>query len=333
MVSRILDQGTATALLLAIAFLPLMAPPTYAEAVEVEGFPTLAREAVTFWSDGTRIAGDLTYPKGMADETRLPVIVLCHGWGGRKSHLNTEIAPGFAKEGFIVLTFDYRGWGESDSRLVVLGEMPKPNADGTVTVKAQAIRQLVSPFDQQEDIDAAITFMQDQPGADKNRIGIWGSSFGGGHVIWRAAHDTRVKCVVAQVGGMGFNEQWVAGMKTRGVDVVQNNIDRVRGTLPPVPQGEDTIEGLRGTPHNEQFMKWDPRDSIQKITVPTLLIDASEEHYFDIRENSGYIYEQLKGKITIEYHVLDGITHYGVYTGDALKAVMRLEVPWFKKHL
>ena len=126
-------------------------------------------------------------PRDVEADTRLPVIVLCHGWGGKKAHLNQAIAPRFAAAGFVVLAFDYRGWGESDSRLVVTGEMPEPDENGRVTVEALAVRELVDPLDQQEDIDAAITFMEGEPYADPSRIGIWGSSFGGGHVIWRAA--------------------------------------------------------------------------------------------------------------------------------------------------
>jgi dienelactone hydrolase len=173
-----------------------------AEESEVQGFPTLAMRAVELWSDGTRLAGNLFYPKARKEDEKLPAIVLCHGWGGTKGHLNTAYAPQFAKEGYFVLSFDYRGWGESDSRLVVKGKMPKPDENGEVTVTAQAIRELVDPFDQQEDIDAAISFIEGEPGVDRNRIGLWGTSFGGGHVVWKAAHDDRVKCITAQVGAM-----------------------------------------------------------------------------------------------------------------------------------
>jgi len=127
------------------------------ELMDVEGYPSLVRKPVEIWSDGTRLAGDVFYPKSTAEGEKLPTIVLCHGWGGTKAHLNRGIAPRFAEAGYLVLAFDYRGWGESDSRLVVRGEMPKPDEDGYVTVKAQAIRQLVDPLDQQEDIPPNVT--------------------------------------------------------------------------------------------------------------------------------------------------------------------------------
>ncbi len=45
----------------------------------------------------------------------------------------------------MAINYDHRGWGDSDSRLVVRDEMPKPDEDGYVTVKAQAIREVVDP--------------------------------------------------------------------------------------------------------------------------------------------------------------------------------------------
>ena len=45
----------------------------------------------------------------------------------------------------------------------------------------------------------AITFVQTLDGVDPERIGIWGTSYSGGHVLVVAAVDRRVRCVVAQV--------------------------------------------------------------------------------------------------------------------------------------
>ena len=157
---------------------------------------------VNIWSDGTRLSGDLWYPKALKAGGNLPAVILCHGWGGVRSHLNKAYAPLFAKAGYVVLTFDYRGWADSDSRLVVRGTMPSPDNNGMVTVRAQAIRELVDPFDQTEDIIYCINFLSGEPGVDPDRIGLWGTSFGGGHVVYVAALDKRVKCIVSQVPSM-----------------------------------------------------------------------------------------------------------------------------------
>ena len=81
---------------------------------------------VDIWSEGTRMSGDLWVPAGAEPSARLPAILLTHGWGGVRSHLNSTYAPKFAAAGFIVLAFDYRGWGDSDSRLVISGVQPTP---------------------------------------------------------------------------------------------------------------------------------------------------------------------------------------------------------------
>ena len=220
---------------------------TDAEAQDVANYPTVVRKPVTIWSDGTRLAGDVFLPKGLAADQKIPAIVLCHGWGGMKSHLNQRIAPQFSAAGYAVLTFDYRGWGESDGRLVVRGDMPKPDDNGNVTVKAQLVREVVDPFDQEDDIDAAISFFAGEPHVDASRIGIWGSSLGGSHVIWRAGNDARVKAVVSQVGGYFRSEQMLDPAAQAANDKIKTQ--RARGEIDPVPQGGlEQFKELKGSP-------------------------------------------------------------------------------------
>ena len=91
---------------------------------EVAAFEVESRH-VDIWSDGTRLSGDLSYLKGLQSGDKQPAVILCHGWGGLRSHLNQAYAPEFAKAGYVVLTFDYRGWGDSDSRMVIKEKMPE----------------------------------------------------------------------------------------------------------------------------------------------------------------------------------------------------------------
>ena len=46
-----------------------------------------------------------------------------------------------------------------------------------ITARVQAIRELVDPFDQTEDIINCIDFLAGEPGVDPDRIGLWGTSF------------------------------------------------------------------------------------------------------------------------------------------------------------
>jgi dienelactone hydrolase len=174
----------------------------------------IATRSVEIWSDGTRLAGDLFWPESWTEDEKLPAIVMCGGWGSLKAHAN-RTAPYYAAQGYFVLTFDFRGWGESDSRLVVRGEMPKPDANGEVTVTAQAIRDLVSPVERIEDLRAAISWLELEPGVDRNKIGLWGTSFGGGTVVAVAALDKRVKVVCSQVGSVNERHGWLTSMKAQ----------------------------------------------------------------------------------------------------------------------
>ncbi len=303
------------------------------EEKAVENFPGVLQRDITLWSNGTRLSGVLLFPEGRKESEKLPAIVLCNGWGGTKAFLmRSGIAPRFAAAGFVVINYDYRGWGDSDSRLVVRCDMPRPDKEGNVTAKAQAIREVVDPFDQQEDIDAALSYVHGEPMVDKGRIGIWGTSFGGGHVIYRAAHDRRIACVVAQVGSMpdDWTQRYPAGLK----NVYKQKSDRARGLVDPVPQGGGSPGVLKGTPYSERIALFNPGQYADRVRVPTLLIDAEKEHYFKIKENSGRVHEVIKKNgVPTEYHVLKGIKHYDVYSGQCLDDIMKLEIAWFDKYL
>jgi hypothetical protein len=252
---------------------------------------------------------------------------MCNGWGGLKRELNTATAPEIAAEGFFVLTFDYRGWGESDGRLVVRGDMPTPDENLEVTVRAQVIRELVDPVDQQMDIENAISFIEGEPGVDRNLIGLWGTSFGGGHVVWRAAHDDRIKCIASQVGAMAPK---MTG--PRLLYALSSRVQRARGEIDPVPQGTDNVPGLGGTPYFSRMAEFGPGDYIEDLTIPVLLIDAENEELFNRRNMGGRAYELLKGRVPVEYHILEGATHYDVYGSSRVEAT-RLEIDWYNQHL
>jgi len=306
-----------------------MTEPNPAESVIA--FPDgVETRAIDIMSDGTRLSGDLFYQEGLGETDSRPGLVLCHGWGGVKAHLNIAYAPQFAAAGYVVLTFDYRGWGESDSRLVIRGEMPKPDADGDVVVTARAIRQLVDPVDQIRDITSCVDYLTAEPGVDLNRIGLWGSSYGGGHVVYMAASDDRVKCIVAQVSGQ--DSRGIA-MVIGGMDGVRRDASqRARGVKDPVPQGESQIPGLEGTPYINRQAFYAPVQHAHKIRVPTLIIDSEKEELMRPELNGGLVYERVKDNAPAKYRVFRGMTHYEIYE-KGLAEARQLAVDWYDKHL
>jgi len=72
------------------------------------------------------MAAEVFSPKG-ANE-KLPTILMSHGWGGTAEALRPD-AVVFARAGFLVVTFDYRGWGNSDARLIASGKPTKKDGN------------------------------------------------------------------------------------------------------------------------------------------------------------------------------------------------------------
>jgi dipeptidyl aminopeptidase/acylaminoacyl peptidase len=287
----------------------------------------VAMRSVVIWSEGTRMAGDLYFPEGVQEGDKLPAIVTCNGWGGTKAGSSGRIAARLAAAGYVTLAFDYRGWGESDGKLVVRGEMPEPDENGEVTVRAQVIREVVDPLDEGLDILNAIDFIEGEPMVDRKRIGIWGTSFGGGLVVWTATRDERVKCVVAQVASMG-------GLPPLYRQAArQRAIDQSRGVIDPIPQGIDSPPGLRGTAHAAKMLYYDARAVADQVNVPLLVIDAENEELMDRRENGLAVYEIVKGRgVPAKYHVAEGITHYQIYR-EKFDEAAEAAIEWYDEHL
>lgn len=304
-------------------FLLLFVIPNTSHAQEDK----VSSKAVNIYCDGTRLSGDIFFPNTYKEGDKLPAIVLCTGWGGNKGNLNRTYAPAFAAAGLVVLTFDYRGWGESDSRLVIEGAMPTPDENGMVTVKAKAIRELVDPVDQLEDIQSALDYLEGEPMVDKNRIGIWGTSNGGGLAIHTTANDPRIKVVVSQVGSM--DGKWV---KQYYPNIHEREIKRARGEMDAVPQGVDQLGQLKGTPYLERIADYSPINEVDKLKVPTFLMDVENEHLFNPKEHSGKIYQLIKDRVDAEYVIIPGIKHYGIYK-EAFPKSLKLATDWFLKHL
>ena len=64
---------------------------------------------------------------------------------------------------------------------------------------------------------------------------------------------------------------------------------------------------LKGSPYPERVALFNPGQYADRVRVPTLLIDAEKEHYFDIKKNSGRVHAVLKKNgVPTEYHVLKG---------------------------
>lgn len=309
---------------------------TIAEA-KAQKYPPLPekveRRPVTIWSDGTKMAGDLYLPKGLKPGDKLPAVVFIAGTGGTKKSSPARMGPMFVNNGYVFLAFDYRGWGESESRLLMLEPMPAPDEKGGVTVKARAIRWQMDFADQAADIRSAIAFVAGEANVDASRIGIIGTSYGGGLATWTAANDPRVKCAVAQVPGMGGGKTPAA--ERRAYEMLTQ---QARGETEPVPYEHGAPGGKMAAYAHMRYntakgIGFDAIKAAEKITVPMLIIDAGNEELMSTAENGKRVADILKARGTaVDYHVIPDIGHYGVYA-EKFKETTEMEIAWFEKHL
>jgi pimeloyl-ACP methyl ester carboxylesterase len=143
-----------------------------------------------FYSDGIRLEGLLQLPEGGAHDGCRAVIVLCSGFQGLKELIPAKLWGPLTDAGYACFAFDYRGFGTSE------GE-----------------RGRVQPREQVEDIRNALTFLQQQPEVDRERIGLVGWGFGGGVVVQTTADDARVRAV-ACLNGVGHAGRAVRDSRT-----------------------------------------------------------------------------------------------------------------------
>jgi dienelactone hydrolase len=283
------------------------------------------RRTVALYSEGTRIAAEIFTPAGPVPQDGWPAILLCHGWGGLKDHL-ARYAEKFARAGYVSMTFDYRGWGESDGRIIATRDAPPLLEAGERNLVVRVLREIVDPVDQTTDIRNCLAVLSSETNVDSRRIGIWGTSYGGGHAVFTGGNDDRIKAIVAQIGGYGFPPEHRAWARSRAAEKARGLIDTL------VPQnGVDGIEGLKGTPDVARMAEHSPLAAASHIRAPTLILDAEFEELNNRLEHGWAAYMMIRQNAPAEYMTYP-CKHYAVYDAHFENSTDRA-VAWFKQYL
>ena len=292
---------------------------------------TIEFRSASIMSEGVRMHAELFSLKSLAGK-QLPTIIQAHGWGGTAAGFRRD-AIDLANAGYLVIDFDYRGWGESDSRLILTG--PTPKKDGTkFTAEVTEVREVVDPLDMVTDWFNAIHWAMGEPMAEKNRIGLRGSSYSGGHVVYVAARDPRVKAIVSQVGSLDSRPKAIsiAGGQSDQVKMAYDEATkRARGEIGyPAPRAK-VIGNLQGAPIRDHLLLYAPVEDAAKLTkCAALFIVAEKEELFDNNDHAKAAYDRMTGPK--KYVVVPGITHYGIYTTQRDPAI-KMAIEWFDQYL
>lgn len=176
-------------------------------------------------------------------EPRGPVIVMAHGLGAVKEMRLDAFAERFAAEGYRVLVFDYRHFGES-------GGEP---------------RELLDIGRQLDDWAAALHYVRSLPQVDPQRIVLWGTSFSGGHVIEVAHRDGPVAAVISQCP---FTDGF-ASLRTLGVhSLLKISVLAVRDVVRTL-RGRDPVRvALTGSHGGAALMTAEDADSGYRALRP-----------------------------------------------------------------
>lgn len=132
------------------------------------------RSDISIKLDGAGLAAWYYRPSALG---RAPLVIMSHGFGAVREMALPRVADILVAAGLAVILYDHRGFGAS-------GGEP---------------RQEANPWQQVQDMRDVISFARNLPEVDPDRIGLWGTSYSGGHVLVAGAVDRRVSCVVSQV--------------------------------------------------------------------------------------------------------------------------------------
>lgn len=161
--------------------------------------------------DGTGLAAWLYRPDGDGPH---PTVVMSHGFTALRCMGLDTYASAFCDAGLACIVYDHRNWGDS-------GGEPRLETD---------------PWCQLSDMRDVVTWARAQPAVDPERIGVWGTSYSGGHALMMGALDKRVSAVVAQVplvnGEAFFGASLRAGGEALADRLVADRDARYRGEPP-----------------------------------------------------------------------------------------------------
>ena len=330
-------------LLIASAFAqenkPVKAGLTWEDYAYKMAAGVVARD-VTFYSDGVACYGKIFFPPGYSTSGKTPGIVLGQGWAG--THYSIEkYGARFAERGLVAMVIDYRGWGLSDGFL----ELPRPRKLGDDNCKncrdehrfTNSISGVVTwrtrllPMKQVEDYRNAISYIQGEPGVDPERIGVWGSSYAGGHSLVVAALDARVKAVSVQIPGIAGKLVPPGPNKLTG-KLLEDAMARAREGKGGEYETGYSTRRMVDIETQQAVAEYRPMHYVPLIGArPVQIVVAAEEQLMKNSDHGRAAYDMHSGPKN--FISVANTSHFEMYIGDAFEQSSKAAADWFVKYL
>lgn len=266
------------------------------------------------------------------DSKTKPVIILCHGFCGIREILLPDFAEAFTHAGFSTITFDYRGFGDSD------GE-----------------RGRLVPAMQIDDIISVVNWTREQPGIDENRIALWGTSFGGCHVFGAAVKTPEIKCIVSQLAFADGEEIVTGKMDSQEKKAFLATLDKMSEKQKST--GKEmfvSVNRVLSDPESKSFfeenralhpkmdikipfltvketLNYKPAFYASQVTCPTLVVIAGQDSV-NSPEQGRALFSAVGAKEKRLYEESNA-RHYDIYAGDNFKRVVDIQTEWFRTYL
>lgn len=292
---------------------------------------TPTRLDVAFPSDGDLCRAWLFMP----DVERPPLVILGHGLGGTREDGLEPFARRFADAGIAALVFTYRHFGDSEGQP----------------------RQLLDIERQLGDWASALAYARTLDGIDIERIALWGSSFGGGHVIEAAARDGAVAAVVTQCPftdglaavraasprsllrslGPALRDE-LARIRDKppvlvplvgppGSPALMTSPDAVAGYTALIPPGAEFSNGVSARFLNRVGL-YRPGRSARKVTSPILFCICDADAVAPAETAVRYARTAPRGEIK-RYP----IGHFDIYVGEPFERAVADQTEFLVRHL
>ncbi|MGH7118533.1 MAG: alpha/beta hydrolase [Acetobacteraceae bacterium] len=261
----------------------------------------MKRGDIAFNAEGVTLRG--WFYSAEPSGTRHPTIVMAHGFSALKEHYLDRYGEVFAEAGLNALIFDNRNFGASDG---------EPRFE-------------IDPWQQVRDYRHAITYATTRGEVDPTRIGVWGSSYSGGHVLVVSALDRRVKAVVAQVPLVDGYESFRRLVRPDFIDGFRRQFDedrlnRFKGGEPamvPVVDKDPLAPSSLPTPDSyqwfteaqkiapswrnevtlrtvEMFTEYAPIDFVERIGPTPLLVLCANQDVLCLEDRIAAAYERAR---------------------------------------